>query len=324
MEPITTRFLTLQTIKALLLIIVTLFVLTNIGCSKKKEKAEHLKTEYIFDKTTFSFTQDKDPYKLLAEYKIAPGDELDVLFYIKSLSQPKDFQINIGDTITVKYANTPELNVESQMVLPNGNISLPYIGEVLAVNKKITELQKELEERYSKILQNPQIFITVPEFSANLKDFKTDLYTSNRGLSKLTTVRPDGYVTFPMVGNVYVAYRTVPDVNKELNEAYEKLYPELRVDLFLNNHSGSLVYVMGEVKSPNAYTIIKPITVFEALTLAGGMTSEANGSSIIVMRRHEKKIISTIVDIESVLNLNTKKPIFFLQPDDIIYVQKQQ
>ncbi|MBF0472259.1 MAG: polysaccharide biosynthesis/export family protein [Nitrospirae bacterium] len=317
-DKIIIKLLTFQTIKALFIIIITAFVLTNIGCSNKNTHND--------DSPTISFKEGSAPEKLFSEYKVMPEDELYLFFYTDKLLKPKDFYISIGDTITVKFVHAPELNVEGQRVLPNGNISLPYVGEIMAANKNIIDLKKELVDIYSKILQNPELYVTVPQYNAS----RMDINIKPKNLSRLVKVRPDGYITMPLIGDLYVINKTLIEVKNDLNEAYDKLYPNLKGDVFLQNHTDSLIYVMGEVKSPNAYSVKKPITLLEALTLAGGLSRLANVKHCMVMQRHEKYISTLEVDITDLVKLDVtdltkqkkEQTIFFLHPDDIVYVPR--
>lgn len=219
-----------------------ILVAANIGCTNKKE-LNYEKTAPSLE-TAYSKTVDNvsdSLLRLFTGYKIMPNDELYIFFYLKKMNNPTDFYIGIGDVISIRFQNVPELNVERQMVLPNGNISMPYIGEVLVVNKTISTLKRELEGLYSKMLQDPELYITLSAISASHTDFNKELNTAPKDISRLIRVRPDGYATLPLIGELYVAKKTIPELNKELNEDYERLNPLLKVDVFLQNLSDSLV-----------------------------------------------------------------------------------
>ncbi len=277
--------------------------------------------EISFEKTSFSQSRTEDAFNLFPKYRIAPGDVLDVLFQISTWGKKETFTLAVDNTVAVKFPNAPELN-EEQMIRPDGTISLPYIGEQYVLGKTVVELTSDLKTAYSKILQDPELYVTVPDFRFGIKELKADLHTAPRGLSRLVTVRPDGYVTFPMVGEMLVANKTIADVNKALNDKYAATMAGLHVDLFLEKHSGSMIYVVGAVTKPGTYPIARPITVLEALTLAGSYTPGAKLESIIVVRKHETKLIATRINLADTLDLKEDSRFFYLQPDDIIYVPR--
>jgi len=290
-------------------------------CSKNtKVPPDH---EIHFKSTTFSFDQGTYPsdIDLFMEYRVKPGDVMDVLFQIRTWKPKETFEIDISHTVGVKFVYVPELN-EEQMVLPNGCIVLPYLGEVKVIGKSISELTAELKNRYSGILRDPELYVTVPEFHARIKELKHDLHTAPRGLSRLVTVRPDGYVTFPLIGNFFVAHRTIPEINEMMNKEYGEYLPGLHVDLFLHKHGGAVITVLGEVKEPGMYNVMKPTTAIESLALAKGQTSDAKLESVIVFRRHERRIIARRLNLHNRFELNSADDFFYLRPDDIVYVPK--
>ncbi|HUT24734.1 MAG TPA: polysaccharide biosynthesis/export family protein [Sumerlaeia bacterium] len=277
-----------------------------------------------FEKTTFSFDQDRAPYTIFREYKMAPGDLLDVLYHVDTWRTSKeDFRIAVDHTVAVKFVNVPTLS-EEQMVRPDGTISLPYLGSVTVVGKTVQELTADLRSRYSAILKSPDLYVLVPEYRLRIQEFKQDLHTAPRGLSRLVTVRPDGYATFAMLGDVLVAGRAIPEVAKYMNEEYEKKMPGLSVDLFLEKHAGSLVYVLGEVGRPGAYPIMRYTSVEEAMALAEGPLPTAKLDQVVVVRRHGDKMAAVKLNVKKTLWLDSDGKFFYLLPDDIVYVPRRK
>jgi polysaccharide export outer membrane protein len=277
--------------------------------------------EVSMDTTTFSFDEGQTPHDVLPAYRLAPGDVLDILYIIRTWIKKEDFRLKVEHTITVKFIHAPELDT-SQKVRPDGNITLAYIGDVYVIDKTVDDLIEELKNKYRPILQIPELLVTVPEFRAGIKELKTDLHTAPRGLSRLTTVRPDGYATFPGVGDVFVAGKTVPEAGKILNELYQERYPEIHCDLFLEKHAGSQIYVVGQVLKPGAYSVVRPMTILEAIALAGGHIYSAQLNSVFVVRKHDSKMVATRVDLEKTLAFKSDSRFFYLQPNDIVYIPK--
>lgn len=308
-------------IKKLVLLVLLCFLFLTIGCTRGKGVSSD--REIVLNGDTFSFDRGIYPSQqgLFPAYRIVPGDLLDILFQIQTWLKREDFQLALDYSISVKFVNTPELN-ETQRIQPDGKISLPYIGEVYVLGKTVSGLTKELEEQYSKILRDPEIYITVPEFRSRIKELKTDLHTSTRGLSRLVTVRPDGYATFPLTGDIFCGQKTIPEVKNILNKMYEKILPGLHVDLFLEKHAGSAIYILGQIAQPGVYKIPRPITVIEAIALAGGYGTWAELNNITVFRRHDRKLVATSINLKKTLDPDDKSKFFYLKPDDIIYVPR--
>ncbi|MHB8835961.1 MAG: polysaccharide biosynthesis/export family protein [Candidatus Methylomirabilia bacterium] len=294
--------------------------LTILGCASGNSDVPVGK-EIVIEKTSFSFDMEKAPFELFQAYSIKAGDLLDVLLQFTTWTERTHFLIAVDHTIDVRFIRVPEMNV-TQKVLPDGTISLPYLGNVKVTGKTVDELVAELKKQYSTTFKNPDISVLVPEFQNAITELKRDLYTSPRGLSRLATVRPDGYITFPLVGDFLVAGKTIPEVSALLNKRYDGILPGMHCDLFLEKHAGSVIYVMGEVKTPGAYPIANPISAFQGLTLAGGHSSTALLEEVLVVRKHEQKLVATRVDLRQNLDLKSGTAFFFLMPDDIVIVPK--
>lgn len=276
--------------------------------------------ELTVQSESFSFSDDK--FDFFTEYRIVPGDQLDVLFSIQTWEKEASFQIQLGDTVSIKFMNAPQYN-ETQTVRPDGRISLPFLGPYEVSGRSVEELTAELNRRYASLFRNPDVLVTVPEFLSQIRELKRDLHTSSRGLSRLVTVRPDGFTTFPMVGEVEVGDRTIKEVAATLNSQYERISPSLKVDLFLEQHSGAMVYVLGEVQKPGAYTIRRPLTVVEALAMASGTTSDARLDHVLVVRKQGKDMVATRIDVQKTLATEKGAKFFYVSKDDIIFVPEQ-
>lgn len=293
-----------------------------LACGPNREE-DQIDREIVLPQTSFSMGQDQAPYRIFSEYRIAPGDVLDVLYHIDTHAEIGEFRLATDQEVTVKFAGLPDLD-ETQLIRPDGMISLPHIGQLHVLGMTVEELTTELNRRYAGILRKPEVYVIVSEFRTIIKDFKHDLHTAPRGLSRLVTVRPDGYATFAMVGDVYVTDSTIPEINAALNEKYISVLPGLSVDLFLEKHSGALVYVLGEVAEPGAYRILKPTAVVQALALAGSALSSARLDHVMVVRRHGDQMVATRVDVGKTLALRKGASFFYLQPDDIVFVPKRR
>lgn len=310
---------------SLLLLGAALIAVLQFGCATTDEETGEGEEPKIVELpfTTFAFDQDEAPYEFFKSYEIAPGDVLDVLYQFDTWSERNEFSLAIDHTVAVNFVDVPDMSV-TQRIRPDGTISLPYLGEVYVVGKTVTELSKELQEKYSKFLKTPELYVVVPKFLDAIQDFKEDLHTAPRGLSRLTTVRPDGYVTFAMVGDIHVVGRTIPDVSKELNQQYNAILPGLGVDLFLEKHAGRQIYVLGDVNEPGSYNITKPTTIIEALALAGSHLPTSDPRRIAVIRKHEGKMVGTLVNTKETMQLDEGSNFFYLHPDDIVYVPRRR
>ncbi len=220
---------------ALAMITGVAMMMTGWGCSSPRSVPGDY--EVAMERTTFSFDQGVYPsdLDLFSKYRISPGDVLDVLFQIYQL-QVDEFPITLYHTVSVKFVDMPQLN-ETQRVLPSGYITLPYVGQSYVLGKTVATVRRELTEAYKKYLRDPELYVSLPDFNARVEQLRKDLHTAPRGLSKLITVRPDGFVTFPLIGEYLVAQKTIGDVTEIVANAYDEFLPGMKVNLFLHEQS---------------------------------------------------------------------------------------
>ena len=104
-------------------------------------------------------------------------------------------------------------------------------------------------------------------------------------LTREVTVRLDGGVTLPLVGEVEAAGQTTTDLGKHLRSAYSKFISSPNVTVEVRQPNSSRFYVLGQVFKPGEYPITGRVTVVQALALAGGFKEFAKTEEIVVLRR---------------------------------------
>lgn len=98
-------------------------------------------------------------------------------------------------------------------------------------------------------------------------------------------VRPDGGMSFPLVGELQAENHTIEDVRTSIVERLGKFIPTPVVTVGLKQLGGNRIYVIGKVNRPGDFPFSKPLDVMQALALAGGATSFAAVNDIQILRR---------------------------------------
>lgn len=75
-----------------------------------------------------------------------------------------DDLLSPGDVLRITFSGAPDLN-QSQKIRPDGNISLPKVGEVKAAGKRPLALQNQLNALYKPSLQNAEVTVVVDSSS---------------------------------------------------------------------------------------------------------------------------------------------------------------
>jgi len=102
-------------------------------------------------------------------------------------------------------------------------------------------------------------------------------------LQKVVIVTPDGNLSFPLIGVVSAAGKTIVEVRQEIERRLATYMPDPVVTVTVTALAGR-VYVIGQVARPGAFETNPRINVLQALALAGGLTPFAKGDDIIVLR----------------------------------------
>jgi polysaccharide export outer membrane protein len=104
-------------------------------------------------------------------------------------------------------------------------------------------------------------------------------------LKKELLVRPDGGVSYPLIGEVQVAGKTVLEIREEIAKRLERFIPDPAVSVAILKVGSQRVYVIGKVNKPGEYPLGRYVDVLQALSMAGGLTPFADSNDIRVMRR---------------------------------------
>jgi polysaccharide export outer membrane protein len=105
-------------------------------------------------------------------------------------------------------------------------------------------------------------------------------------LTQETVVRPDGMITFPLIGDVAAAGHTADDVRYEIAKRLSKYLPSPTVTVAVLKVLSNRVYVLGRVNKPGEYLVGHYTDVLQALSMAGGLTPYAAENDIKIMRRN--------------------------------------
>ncbi len=197
--------------------------------------------------------------------------------------------------------------------------------------KKALALDTYKEEISSKaaeiVLQKkPETPIKAQKSLGYLIGEEDTLYISvwqNKDFDQEVVVRPDGMISFPLVGDIAAVGRHISEVDDELTERLKEYVKYPDVSISVRKLGGRKVMVMGEVGSPGVHLVTGKSTLLEAIALAGGFTSNAVASSVIVIRGGFKKPKGMRLNLNRAIMKADMTQNITLRPEDIIYVPKK-
>jgi polysaccharide export outer membrane protein len=148
----------------------------------------------------------------------------------------------------------------------------------------------------------------------------TFLYNPEYNVSEIK-VRPDGRISLPYAGDMTAAGLTPEQLDSVITYRYSAIVKAPEVAIILRDFAASVVYVLGEVRSPGAYEIDRSITLLGALAKSQGLNKEAKRNSVLVIRRvSEDRIVGMQFDASELLEQGRFDLDIPLKPNDIVYV----
>ena len=107
-------------------------------------------------------------------------------------------------------------------------------------------------------------------------------------LQREVRVLPDGSVSFPLVGIVFIAGKDITTIQAELTKKMADYIADPVLNISISQVAGNIVYVIGQVNNPGQFIMYQPMDMMQILSLAGGLTTFAKANDIIILRRGEK------------------------------------
>lgn len=139
-------------------------------------------------------------------------------------------------------------------------------------------------------------------------------------LNQEVIVRPDGAITFPLVGETAAAGNSVEELRALLTTRLKKYIPDPIVTVSTRQLAGNTIYVIGKVNRPGSFPIVRQVDIMQALSLAGGTSTYAALNNIKILRRDNgqlKAIPFKYGDIEKGKNLDQN---IVLEAGDVVVV----
>lgn len=315
--------------------VLTGFVLSLAGCqpgSLDQQRTDRLPgraqpAPYAFYQTSNEPTAVPASLVVRPDYRLNVGDQIEIMYSVRiqddSLEEIRPARIEKFDVLTIRFFLPDQENFSSKdlKVGGDGRVWLPMIGEVMAQNKTVAELSRELRERFSQYMKDPQFVIEVDPKNQVLSDLIDAIKTSPRGSSRLVPVRPDGKISAILIPEVQAAGMTVAELQWELNNAYRAIgLTRIAVTVQLLELAPQKIYIEGEVARPGQILAGYDLTLLQAVSLAGGFTPRSDMSKVILIRRKGLAVPEGMfIDVNRIRDARTRLPDGTEVPDFAMY-----
>ena len=261
------------------------------------------------------------------EYRVRVDDQLEFLFRLTREPSPGTYRITVGDQFELKSFADERLELP-YLVQPDGYITVNLLEEpIRAAGLTFAELRDVLNERYSEFYNDPAISIIPIEIDTRLDDLQQTVqnFAGQGGQAITRTVTPEGSVSLPVLGTIFVQGLSIPELEQEINARYAEHLHGLEVTVNLGARAPRFIYVLGEVAQPGRFELTGPTTVMSAIALAEGWNIGANTRHIVVFRRADDwRLMATVLDVRRAIYGGTAIPSdeIWLRDSDIVVVPK--
>ena len=131
------------------------------------------------------------------------------------------------------------------------------------------------------------------------------------------TLDEEGCIEMPLAGKVELKNLTVDEAKARLQNELDKYVNQTTIIVKLSNFN---LTVLGEVNRPGMYKVYQSqINLFEAISLAGNMTSFAKNNEVKIIRQTDdgSEVVTVDMGVADILS----SPYYYLKPNDITYVE---
>lgn len=175
---------------------------------------------------------------------------------------------------------------------------------------------------YSSFIAEPRPLVTATEYRIAPPD-SIQIYSKRvREIHRHTeVVSPDGRLTLPLLGRVFVAGKTTEEVEAELALMAQEFYEDADVSVRVIDYASKKIFVFGEVARPGPYTYNGANTVLGTMSRAQP-TRLADPTKIQVLRPNAdgELIRKMTVDLNKMVKEGDTLLNAVMEEGDIIYI----
>jgi polysaccharide biosynthesis/export protein len=139
-------------------------------------------------------------------------------------------------------------------------------------------------------------------------------------LTRKVLVRPDGKISFPLIQDLKAAGDSPAELKNSIEKMLQVYLKEPNVTVIVDNIRSYKVFVVGKVQRPGSLSSERPISVLQALSLAGGFQDFAKKSDITILRNSTGQNFVLPFDYPNVVRGRKPDENITLQAGDVVVV----
>ncbi len=139
--------------------------------------------------------------------------------------------------------------------------------------------QKDSAKSMLAHLQTP-----APEYVIGPTDVLDVSVWKEPDISRTVTVRPDGKISLPLVGELEASGQTPVQLQTVISHRLANYITSPEVTVLLHDVRSGTVSIFGKIAKPGSYALTRQMTVLDVIAAAGGFKDYAKLSKIYVLR----------------------------------------
>ncbi len=161
---------------------------------------------------------------------------------------------------------------------------------------------------------------TISSYTIRPGDMLQIMVWKEEQMDREVLVLPDGTIDFPLIGSLKAAGLTPSELQDSMKEKLTPFIPAAPVTVTVKETRGNTVSVIGQVARPGDVMMNRKMTVMQALSQVGGLTTYADDNDIVIIRKVSGKDISIPFDYSRVADGRHLETNITLEPGDVVVV----
>jgi len=164
-----------------------------------------------------------------------------------------------------------------------------------------------------------------PLYRLRKSDIVEIKFTFSPEFDQTATVLPDGFVALKTVGDLFAEGLTVAELKDLVSQAYAPTLRDPEVSIILKDFERPFFVAGGQVGHPGKYELRSPITVAQAVAVAGGFTEQSRHSQAIVFRTVTTGVVEAhVLNVKAMLASRNLDEDFELKPGGMLFVPQNR
>lgn len=163
----------------------------------------------------------------------------------------------------------------------------------------------------------------VPQYTIGPGDGLDVFVWGNPDLSTAVTVRPDGYVTTPLVEDVKASGKTSSELARLMEKKLRRFIKNPKVTITITAFVGRYaeqIRVIGQAATPKALAYRENMTLLDVIIAVGGLTEFASGNNTTLIRTKGGKKIQYTVRLDDLVKDGDMSANVVMMPGDVLVI----